>query len=742
MNKLDLLRHRLDVLARRRRGVRWGSALCALGLVVLWLLSAAFLVDWMLQLDRALRLLGWVFLAAGFWWGYRRFVRPWFEIHESQLDLALALERNEKIDSDLVAAMQFEAGHDRRWGSEQLQQAVVDRVAQIVPRLNVMENFSPVPLFRRLLLVMLTLVVVGLFVWNFPGHALAFANRLLLGSAHYPTRTHIRHVLVNYQPTQAVASQAAPDKINAAYGRPLDFHVVADGAFPPQGEVRLRGKSTGAETTLSVAPVPDEVRQKVLDQAGSVLDEVDTTLSMAAESPENTLDVDVETARQMRERLTTSGADLAAYAPELSAQFNEGAAQIKTTDALAVSLPLNTWKSWLTAARDALANAAEQRVFHGRLPQFVDSLYYQVYLGDAWTDGQWVEVIPLPVVDLQLEVTPPDYASGEIATTAPAAGARQISVLEGSRVALQITSTKPLAAAAVVIDGESYPLALAKSGVESGSEDTWVLASASPLDRVQTPLQYSVQVTDHDGLTLERPLQGYIRIQADRAPKVYMDVTTRHVVPTATPSLWFGASDDFGIASLRLHWQVLRAPSTLEDAASSGTELPEQSSLEVPVRGRPTRLAPLIESFDTQLTKPLDRGEIPQPIRDVLAEQEGLALSSQATLNVQQPGTRWVLADGTYTFMIRREVGQLNLYRQFILDLTPLALQKDDQVRLELEAVDFRGEQPGVATRSEPLMLTVTDERGVLAAMVESDEQSAQQLNSIIQRQLGIASGQ
>ncbi len=761
MNKLSQLRGQLESLARRRRGVRWGSAICAAGLVLLWFMAAAFLIDWTLQLDRALRLLGWFFLVAGVVWGVRRFVRPWFQEDESELDLALALERRQGIDSDLVAAMQFEHAHDRGWGSADLQQAVVNRVASMAPKINVMEDFSAVPLFRRGLLLLLTVSAFGLFTWQFPGHVSAFANRLMLGSAHYPTKTQIQYVLVNQRRTDTVpagSQGSASQQFTAPYGKSLEFHVVADGNFPAQGEVHLRGRSTGATTSLDLEPVAEDIHLAMLSAANAAIDEIDQTIESLAttEDPAQEPAIDIDTASRWRDRWENQANELAAYAPLLAQHFRDGTQQLEITDEIAVPLPLKVWKDWINTARTASANAEKQRVFRGRLPQFVDSLQYQVYLGDAWTDSKWIEVIPLPVVDLQLEVTPPDYAGGAAMATVPPAGARQISVLESSRVSLEIRSTKPLAEAVVTMDGESFSLkhdpsakpaseagdAAGESTSQTSAAQVWRLPTGSPLDRVQAPLQYSVQVTDSDGLSLERPLQGYIRIQSDRAPKVYLDVTTRHVVPDANPSLWFGASDDFGLAGLRLHWQVIRAPSTLAAAASAGTELPEQMSIEIPLHGRPTRLAPLVANFDLSLSQQLDQNTIPPEVREVLQTGEELALSPTATVTVQQPGTRWALADGDTTFMIRREAGRLNLYRQFILDLTSLQLQKEDQVRLELEATDFRGDEPGVATRSEPLMLTVTDERGVLAAMVESDEQSAQQLNSIIQRQLGIVSGQ
>ena len=72
------------------------------------------------------------------------------------------------------------------------------------------------------------------------------------------------------------------------------------------------------------------------------------------------------------------------------------------------------------------------------------------------------------------------------------------------------------------------------------------------------------------------------------------------------------------------------------------------------------------------------------------------------------------------------------------LDLASLALVKGDRVLVVLHAVDWRGKNKGERARSDGLTLMVTDERGVLAAMVESDHRSAKQLDAIIERQLGI----
>ena len=82
---------------------------------------------------------------------------------------------------------------------------------------------------------------------------------------------------------------------------------------------------------------------------------------------------------------------------------------------------------------------------------------------------------------------------------------------------------------------------------------------------------------------------------------------------------------------------------------------------------------------------------------------------------------------------------QLPLNGKAQLKLSPYQLVKGDQVKVTLEVVDFRGKGiPGQVGTSDPLLFNVTDESGIYAAISESDEKSAKQLDAIIKRQLGI----
>ena len=80
---------------------------------------------------------------------------------------------------------------------------------------------------------------------------------------------------------------------------------------------------------------------------------------------------------------------------------------------------------------------------------------------------------------------------------------------------------------------------------------------------------------------------------------------------------------------------------------------------------------------------------------------------------------------------------------RYALDLAPLGLVKGDELKIILQAVDYRGRgQEGRATLTEPLLFQVTDERGILAAMSETDRESAGRLKTMIQRQIEVGEGQ
>jgi len=560
ITRLAVLRQQLVNVRRRRHSTRVAAAWLAMGLALCWTLVGIFLLDWQLTMSRPQRLVALAIGAGAVAWTWRRFARPLLARREGDLDVALLIQREQKIDSDLVAALQFELPEAVRWGSPHLERAVIDRVAQFSRREDVGERLTHgEPLVRRGLLLAVTLAaLIAAVAWQ-PRYAGTFLLRLAFASRHYPTATQIDEVQLNGQ----IVTDG--EKIRAGYGQPIRFAVRASGEMP--ADVR--------KITLRPA-------------AGGSTRPIELTASTAADG---------------------------------------------------------------------------QKLFTGELPQLVDTLEYQVYLGDAWTDPSTVEVIPLPVVETQLTATPPEYArSAQPASAAKSQGGyRQLSVLEGSRVDLRIRcANKGLQSAVLSIDKKHFPL----QAVDQDRREWALPEKDSALARVEKPLRYEVEAIDEDGLQLPHPLDGYIHTQTDRPPVVAAAVDVQFFLPTTgLPHIHYSASDDYGLSRLRLIVQIVRDGSTTPDA-------------------------------------PREPIPLPGPLPD-------------------QP-------------VLRPNLPLAGIYR---LPLDQFKLTKGDQVQVTVEATDYRGDQPGKTTHSEPLLLHITDESGIMAALGDADLRAAQQMDALIQRQ-------
>ncbi|HEX4129433.1 MAG TPA: hypothetical protein VHZ24_05275 [Pirellulales bacterium] len=304
---------------------------------------------------------------------------------------------------------------------------------------------------------------------------------------------------------------------------------------------------------------------------------------------------------------------------------------------------------------DLQRDAQRPGVYVARLPRLVEDAQFQVHLGDARTHERWLRVIALPAISVAFDVSAPDYAAARGTESREVAGSRQLTVVEGSTIGIHVTSAgKRLTGATVKLGGTELPLTATDS---TGLH--WTLATrGGALEAVRGPVRYEVQVADEDGLHLAEPVVGMIGVRRDHPPQVIASSVTQHVLPTGKPRLTFEASDDFGIARLRVRRQIQH-----EDGSTAS-----------------------------------DLVEIPR----------GTAAAERV------------------------------LQGRYALDLSGLKLIKGDQLRVTVEATDARGRKPGKLGVSEPLVFHVTDERGVLGAMAETDQRTAKQMDDIIERQLGI----
>ncbi|HUQ73061.1 MAG TPA: DUF4175 family protein [Planctomycetaceae bacterium] len=252
MTQLAVLRSRLQSLRAARAAVQWGAALSKMAAGVLALWGVAWWLDWLMRWDRtsrAVMLLAWFAAVAMM---LHRWLRPRFGRRESVEQLALWVERQHRLDGDLVSALQFESPDARTWGSPRLTHAVIDYVADFSRGLNVFDGFTWQPLPRCLAtLAGLLILAIGLCVAA-PAEASVFWNRFWLGAARYPTRTVINEIVINGRAVTPFHS----DRITVAVPQdePLSIEVRLQGEIPAAALAVIRGFRSGERGQWSLAP--------------------------------------------------------------------------------------------------------------------------------------------------------------------------------------------------------------------------------------------------------------------------------------------------------------------------------------------------------------------------------------------------------------------------------------------------------------------------------------------------------
>jgi hypothetical protein len=250
MNKLHTLRTRLARLRRRRRLLRLATGYSALGLALLTILALALGIDWFLEMSRAQRVVALLVALAALVWAVRRYTLPWLGRREDEVEVALLVERQERIDTDLVAALEFESPAAAAWGSEQLQQAVIQQGARIGERLDIGRGLSLRQLMRRVTaLALVAALWAGIACWS-PEIMLTFFHRLLLSAQRYPSRTLIESITINDQSIDPHDPGRAPLKL--PYGSPVRFAIVCSGKLPQSGQAELTVVPNGPQAIVAL----------------------------------------------------------------------------------------------------------------------------------------------------------------------------------------------------------------------------------------------------------------------------------------------------------------------------------------------------------------------------------------------------------------------------------------------------------------------------------------------------------
>ena len=649
MAALKNLERQLHRLRWRRWGVAIGAALCALAIAAIGALLFLAAVDILFELPTNQRLAAIAIVTLVSGWLVASRVRAGLRWPEPPEELALLVEKNHKLDSDLIAALQFQAAeHEPALGSPTLQHAVIERARRLSDELDFFAGETAKPLPARAWLLTGAVLVSVVLASSFPEHASVFWRRLQLSSDHYPTQSKIVGVLANGRVLLDAGDKTmTPATVKIAEGEAVELLVQCKGVQPERGTAWLQ--AMGQEAELPLAKLTVRERLYRLRRGRELLD--DLHASPAAVS-----------------------AWLAADAPKLAAELREPQpplARAKTTlDQLLADgeNSLATDVSWYAA----------------ELPRHGNKVTYRLELGDAWTEPAAIAMIPLPTVALEITADSPAYSKLGRVKMSP--GARQLRVLEGSTVDLSLAclNQKQLRRvwADLLADGkDTQRVSLA---CQSGR---WTLpVEGTPLANLQQRVQFAVQVEDEDGLQLPTPLSGQIQTRPDRPPSGTATVLHRVVLPDAKPTIALMVADDFGIQSIQLRLLVEK-PSAAVEAIEPGVSRSENS--------------PPANTAANPANGPAGDNQRVAPIPLVAAES-----------------LPWRI--------------------DYPLDLAPLQLAKGDRLKITLEVTDERGASPGQQRQAAPLVLEISDEAGVLAAVSESDKQSERELNELIKQQLGI----
>ncbi len=264
--KLATLRSALESLRKRRATVRLTTAFSGFLAAVIWILFGCFLLDWSFKMELAPRfvliLIGLYVLVRA----WRRYAGPLLGHSETLLQTALLVEKTKEIDSDLIAALEFENPQAEGWGSAELQEKVKDGVAELSKSLDVSEGFSTGALGKRMTAFVLSAGLVGSLCVLFPGFGSAFLDRMLFGSAHYPTNTTIEAILVirpevkNSETGGVIFARQETDvmesgKVRSPVGEPLVFEVRCsqknDEELPEGGTLSFTGTSSASKNLVA-----------------------------------------------------------------------------------------------------------------------------------------------------------------------------------------------------------------------------------------------------------------------------------------------------------------------------------------------------------------------------------------------------------------------------------------------------------------------------------------------------------
>ncbi|HUY36625.1 MAG TPA: hypothetical protein VMV69_28075 [Pirellulales bacterium] len=214
------------------------------------------------------------------------------------------------------------------------------------------------------------------------------------------------------------------------------------------------------------------------------------------------------------------------------------------------------------------AGSAQQKGRFGfTVQQANESFDYYVAAGDGHSRQYHIEVVERPRVErLAVKYTPPTYTQREPTANDDFDG--EIAALCGSTVEFELTATKPLKEAVLLLDADE-PIALSRGTGNGTGDRTWRASfviwgpeahanDAIAGRRVMAPGRYQIKLAATDGADNLDPLWHAIESVPDQPPTVAFNLPGRdvQVQPAETVALEVTAKDDFGVGPVRVVYRV------------------------------------------------------------------------------------------------------------------------------------------------------------------------------------------
>ena len=204
------------------------------------------------------------------------------------------------------------------------------------------------------------------------------------------------------------------------------------------------------------------------------------------------------------------------------------------------------WRTMSLIGKEEGKDDAKKTVFTTKLQNIKESMNYYVSAADAQSQQYSITIIHRPIISkLQLELHYPKYTGRSPQSLGENTG--DVIALLGTKVVITADSSKDIASAFAVFDDTAKTrLDIKESRTLTGSF------------LVQKSGTYYISMTDTDGQSNSDPIKYSINALADQPPRISIVQPGQdtELGENMTVPLQIEAQDDYGIATIKLHYEV------------------------------------------------------------------------------------------------------------------------------------------------------------------------------------------